>query len=101
MARIRNSSSNNAFGSGKEQILTTDDGKSYTIKNSSRDNAFGGGKEKIIVENGSSDHALLDLIWDYLPRFITLPIEIVGYAFLLGCFIMIIYGIIDFLSFVL
>lgn len=101
MARIRNSSSNNVFGGGKEQILTTDDGKSYTIKNSSVNNAYGDGKEKIIVENGSSDHALLDLIWDYLPRFITLPIEIIGYAFIFGCFIAIIYGIIQFLSFVL
>lgn len=62
MTRMRNSSSNNAFGSGKEQILTTDNGKSYTIKNSSRDNAFGDGKEKVIVENGSLGGGIAEII---------------------------------------
>ncbi len=62
MARIRNSSRDNAFGGGKEQIFTTNDGKSYTIKNSSRDNAFGDGKEKVIVENGSSGGGLEEII---------------------------------------
>ena len=72
---------------GKQQIFTADDGKSYTIKNSSVNNVHGTGEEKIIVENGSSsDGALLELIWDYLPRFITLPIEIIGYDFIIGCF---------------
>ena len=54
MSRIKNSSSNNAFGGGKEQILTTDDGKSYTIRNSSLDNFYGDGKQKTITERGSS-----------------------------------------------
>ena len=54
MARIRNSSVNNVFGEGKEQIFTDDNGKEYTIRNSSLDNVFGEGKEKIVTERGSS-----------------------------------------------
>lgn len=62
MARIRNSSLDNFYGEGKQQIITTDDGRSYTIKNSSVNNAYGDGKEKIIVENGSSGGFLVDIL---------------------------------------
>lgn len=38
------------------------------IRNSSRDNAFGGGKEKVIVENGSgSGDGLADWLTDIVP----------------------------------
>lgn len=71
MAKIRNSSLNNVYDEGKEQILTTDDGKSYTIKNSSINNVYGDGKEKIIVENGSSGG-----LEDIIPWWVTVIITI-------------------------
>lgn len=73
MARIRNSSRDNAFGGGKEQIFTDNNGKGYTIKNSSRDNAFGDGKEKVIVENGSSGGGLEEII----PWWVTVIILVI------------------------
>ena len=54
MAKIRNSSQNNVYGGGKEQIFTDDSGKEYIIKNSSLDNVYGTGKEKVVVESGES-----------------------------------------------
>ena len=77
MAKIRNSSVNNAFGDGKQQIFTDDNGKEYIIKNSSLDNLYGSGKQKIIVEKGPSDGGLAELIFDLLPNFIKIPIYIV------------------------
>lgn len=56
MARIKNSMTDNVYGGGKEQILTTDDGRSYVIKNSATRNVHGGGYEKEIKECGSSDY---------------------------------------------
>lgn len=68
MGKIRNSSVDNVYGGGKQQIFTDDSGNSYTIKNSSKDNAFGDGKEKVIVENGSgSGDGLADWITDIVP----------------------------------
>ena len=75
MARIRNSSQNNAYGGGKEQIFTDDSGKEYIIKNSSLDNVYGGGKEKRVVENGSSsDSLLVDLLLSIMPEWLQLLI---------------------------
>ena len=54
MARIRNSSLDNWYGEGKQQIFTDDSGKEYIIKNSSLDNVYGTGKEKVVVESGES-----------------------------------------------
>lgn len=54
MAKIKNSSVNNSYGGGKEQIFTDDNGKEYVIKNSSVDNVYGSGKQKIVEEKGSS-----------------------------------------------
>ena len=66
MAKIRNSSLNNVYGSGKQQIFTDDNGKEYVIKNSSVDNFYGSGKQKIIKEKGSSG-GLAEMIVDALP----------------------------------
>ena len=79
MANIRNSSQNNAYGGGKEQIFTSDNGKEYIIKNSSLDNAYGDGKEKRIVENGSSgDSMLADLLFSIMPEWLQLFIGAIG-----------------------
>ncbi len=53
MAKIRNSSTDNWYGGGKQQIFTDDDGKEYVIKNSSLDNFYGDGKQKIVSETGA------------------------------------------------
>ena len=79
MAKIRNSSQNNAYGGGKEQIFTDDSGKEYIIKNSSQNNAYGGGKEKRVVENGSSsDSLLVDLLFSIMPEWLQIIIGIIG-----------------------
>ena len=79
MARIRNSSQNNAYGGGKEQIFTDDNGKEYIIKNSSLDNVYGDGKEKRVVENGSSgDSMLADLLFSIMPEWLQVIIGIIG-----------------------
>ena len=79
MAKIRNSSQNNAYGGGKEQIFTDDNGKEYIIKNSSLDNVYGGGKEKRVVENGSSsDSLLVDLLFSIMPEWLQIIIGIIG-----------------------
>lgn len=54
MGKLKNSSCDNAFGGGKQQIYTDDSGKEYIIRNSAADNVFGTGKEKIIEEKGKS-----------------------------------------------
>ena len=54
MGRLKNTSTDNIHGGGKEQIYISDSGKTYRIRNSSADNVYGGGKEKIITEVGSS-----------------------------------------------
>ena len=38
VAKIRNSSQDNVYGGGKEQIFTDNSGKEYIVKNSSLDN---------------------------------------------------------------
>ena len=92
MARIRNSSQNNAYGGGKEQIFTDDNGKEYTIKNSSLDNVYGGGKEKRVVENGSSsDSLLVDLLLSIMPEWLQ---TIIGAIALLSPVAFVIYVII-------
>ena len=92
MARIRNSSQNNAYGGGKEQIFTDDNGKEYIIKNSSLDNVYGGGKEKRVVENGSSsDSMLADLLLSIMPEWLQ---TIIGAIALLSPVAFVIYVII-------
>ena len=92
MARIRNSSQNNAYGGGKEQIFTDDNGKEYIIKNSSLDNVYGGGKEKRVVENGSSsDSLLVDLLLSIMPEWLQ---TIIGAIALLSPVAFVIYVII-------
>ena len=54
MAKIRNSSVNNFYGDGKQQIFTDDNGKEYVIRNSSVDNFYGDGKQKVVKERGTS-----------------------------------------------
>ncbi len=77
MAKIRNSSVDNAYGGGKQQIYTDDNGKEYIIKNSSLDNVYGRGKQKIVEEKGSSDGGLAGMLFDLLPNFIKVPIYII------------------------
>ena len=48
MGRLKNTSTDNIYGGGKEQLYISDSGKTYRIRNSSTDNIYGGGKEKII-----------------------------------------------------
>ena len=92
MARIRNSSQNNAYGGGKEQIFTDDNGKEYIIKNSSLDNVYGDGKEKRVVENGSSSDSLLaDLLISIMPEWLQ---TIIGAIALLSPVAFVIYVII-------
>lgn len=67
MAKIRNSSVDNAYGGGKQQIFTDDNGKEYIIKNSSLDNVYGSGKQEIIEEKGSSEGGLADWLTDVVP----------------------------------
>ncbi len=68
MGKIRNSSLDNVYGDGKQQIYTSDSGKQYRIKNSSLDNVYGDGKQKIVEEVGSGDSFLADLIFNLLPE---------------------------------
>ena len=68
MAKIRNSSVDNVYGGGKQQIFTDDNGKEYIIKNSSLDNVYGSGKQKIVTENKSgSGDGLADWLTDVVP----------------------------------
>lgn len=92
MAKIRNSSQNNVYGDGKEQIFTDDNGKEYTIKNSSLDNVYGTGKEKRVVESGSSsDSLLVELIVKITPEWLQ---DIIGILALLFPFAFAIYIIV-------
>ena len=71
MAKIRNSSQNNIYGGGKEQIFTDNSGREYIIKNSSLDNVYGGGKEKVVVESGPSGVSLLaELLIKIMPEWL-------------------------------
>ena len=71
MAKIRNSSQNNVYGGGKEQIFTDNSGKEYIIKNSSLDNVYGSGKEKTVVESGScGDSLLAELVIKIMPEWL-------------------------------
>ena len=82
VAKIRNSSQNNVYGGGKEQIFTDNSGKEYIIKNSSLDNVYGGGKEKRVVENGSSsDSMLADLLFSIMPEWLQIIIGAIGLLF--------------------
>lgn len=78
MARIRNSSLNNAYSDGKEQIFIDDTGKEYTIRNSSLDNIYGDGKQKIVKERGSSSDSLLVDLISGLPIIVQIIIVVVG-----------------------
>ena len=92
MAKIRNSSQNNVYGGGKEQIFTDNSGKEYIIKNSSLDNVYGTGKEKRVVENGSSsDSLLVDLLLSIMPEWLQ---TIIGAIALLSPVAFVIYVII-------
>jgi preprotein translocase subunit SecG len=81
MAKIRNSSVDNAYGGGKQQIFTDDNGKEYVIKNSSLDNVYGGGKQKIVKERGSSGG-----IEDIIPWWVTVIIVVVCLIVQQTCF---------------
>ena len=92
MAKIRNSSQNNVYGGGKEQIFTDNSGKEYIIKNSSLDNVYGTGKEKRVVENGSSGDSLLaELVIKIMPEWLQ---TIIGAIVLLSPVAFVIYVII-------
>lgn len=68
MTKIKNSSVDNAYGGGKQEIFTDDNGKEYIIKNSSLDNVYGDGKQKIVTENKSgSGDCLADWLTDVVP----------------------------------
>ena len=54
MAKIRNSSMDNWYGNGKQQIFTDDNGDEYTIRNSSMDNWYGDGKQQIVTKRGKN-----------------------------------------------
>ena len=82
MAKIRNSSQNNVYGGGKEQIFTDNSGKEYIIKNSSLDNVYGSGKEKVVVESGSSSDSLLaELLIKIMPEWLQTFIGICALLF--------------------
>lgn len=82
MGKLRNSSTNNAFGEGKEQIYTSDSGKTYRIKNSSVNNAYGEGKEKIIEETGNVGGGLAEII----PGWVVVLIWIIAIIIQKTCF---------------
>lgn len=89
MAKIRNSSQNNVYGGGKEQIFIDNNGKEYIIKNSSLDNVYGTGKEKQVIESGSSsDSLLVELIVKITPNWLQ---NIIGAIALLFPFAFAIY----------
>ncbi len=82
VAKIRNSSQNNVYGGGKEQIFTDNSGKEYIIKNSSLDNAYGSGKEKVVVESGSSGDSLLaELLIKIMPEWLQTVIGAIALLF--------------------
>lgn len=82
MAKIRNSSQNNVYGSGKEQIFTDNSGKEYIIKNSSLDNVYGSGKEKVVVESGScGDSLLAELVIKIMPEWLQTIIGAIALLF--------------------
>lgn len=83
MGKIRNSSLDNVYGGGKQQIFTDDNGKEYVIKNSSLDNVYGGGKQKIVEERDSSNGGLAEMLFDLLPNFIKIPIYVILVGILL------------------
>ena len=96
MAKIRNSSQNNVYGGGKEQIFTDNSGKEYIIKNSSLDNVYGSGKEKIVVESGSSGDSLLaELLIKIMPEWLQ---TLIGICVLLFPFVFAVYIIIRIFS---
>lgn len=84
MAKIRNSSKDNVYGGGKEQIFTDDSGKEYIIKNSSFDNVYGSGKEKVVVESGScGDSLLAELVIKIMPEWLQILLFIGFFAWLI------------------
>lgn len=85
MGKIRNSSVDNVYGGGKQQIFTDDNGKEYVIKNSSIDNVYGNGKQKIVEEKGSSG-GLAEMIVDALPWWVVVLIWIVTIIIQKTCF---------------
>lgn len=94
MGKFVNSSSNNAYGGGKEGIYISDSGKSYTVSNSSADNVYGDGKEIIITENGSNQNdgngllmLLIGLIDEFLADHLPAPLYyFIHYTFELAVF---------------
>ena len=84
MARIRNSSLDNVYGEGKEQIFTDDNGKEYIIKNSSLNNVYGTGKEKRVVESNSNNNSLLvELLSNIIPNWLQILLFIGFFAWLI------------------
>lgn len=84
MAKIRNSSKDNVYGTGKEQIFTDNNGKEYIIKNSSLDNVYGTGKEKIVTENGSNNNSLLvELLLSIMPDWLQILLFIGFFAWII------------------
>ena len=82
MAKIRNSSQNNVYGGGKEQIFTDNSGKEYIVKNSSLDNVYGSGKEKVVVESGScGDSLLAELVIKIMPEWLQTIIGAIALLF--------------------
>ncbi len=83
MGKIRNSSLDNVYGDGKQQIYTSDSGKQYRIKNSSLDNVHGDGKQKIVEEVGSSESFLVNLIFSLIPEKVQTLLGLIVVGFVL------------------
>ena len=80
MAKIRNSSTDNWYGGGKQQIFTDDDGNEYTIRNSSMDNWYGDGKQKIVTKRGEKryiPYAGTFLIWISIISFVIAGVSLI------------------------
>jgi hypothetical protein len=87
MGKLRNTSTNNTFGGGKEQIYTSDSGKTYRIRNTSTENVYGGGKEKIITEEcGSAGDGLAELLAEIVPWWVWIIIVVVILIIQKTCF---------------
>ena len=87
MGKLKNTSTNNAFGEGKEQIYTSDSGKTYRIRNSSLDNVYGTGKEKIITEEPyDSADGIADLLIEIVPWWVWGILVIAALVFQKVCF---------------
>lgn len=87
MGKLRNTSTNNAFGGGKEQIYTSDSGKTYRIRNASTNNVYGDGKEKIITEESSSGgDGLAELLVEIVPWWVWIILIVGAIIFQKTCF---------------